>query len=63
MRGEFEELYKKSTENLMFFAPTVRNVETIGVGGAQIKNKYNIWKSQSGKVDLKNAGAPKPPKH
>jgi hypothetical protein len=49
VKQEFEEIYKKSTENL-FFAPTVRSIE-----GAGYNKKFNIWKSQSGKVDIKGS--------
>lgn len=52
IKKEFEEIYKKSTENL-FFAPPIRNIEN------GYNQKFNIWKSQSGKVNL----ASKPPKH
>lgn len=60
---EFEEIYKKSTENLFLIPPT-RNLES------GYKEKFNIWKSQSSKIDLSLApsvialGAPssKPPK-
>lgn len=53
IKKEFEEIYKKSTENL-FYALPVKNQ------GTNSKDKYNMWKSQTGKVDLH---AQKPPKH
>ena len=52
-KQQFEELYKKSTENL-FYVPPARNPE----GG--YKEKYNIWKSKTGRVDVKSS---KPPKY
>ena len=42
---EFEDIYKKSTENL-FLVPPTRNTES------GFKEKFNIWKSQSNKFDL-----------
>ena len=63
---EFEDIYKKSTENL-FLVPPTRNTES------GFKEKFNIWKSQSNKFDLSSgipqvvisgapAGVSKPPK-
>ena len=53
-KSQFEELYKKSTENL-FYAP----IEKTLVNSAN-NTKYNIWKAKTGKVDIKAA---KPPKY
>ena len=54
IKQEFEEIYKKSTENLFMAPPNKNSLLT--------KDKYNIWKSQSGLISLSNAGAAKPPR-
>lgn len=52
IKQEFEEIYKKSTENL-FIAPPDKNHAL-----HPAKDKYNIWKSQSSRVNL----SAKPPR-
>jgi hypothetical protein len=52
-KKEFEEIYKKSTENL-FYAPLEKSM------ASNNSAKYNIWKAKTSKIDMKSA---KPPKY
>lgn len=52
-KKEFEEIYKKSTENL-FYAPLDKGM------ASNNSAKYNIWKAKTSKIDIKSA---KPPKY
>ena len=66
---QFEEVFKKSTENL-FYVPASRTAEVPNSSqNAQVeefkaRQKYNMWKAQTGKVDLTSGNqTSKPPKH